>query len=81
MNIYEKIRQLNKTLDDRYLILRRKREELKLSKHIDDRIYTLRYIERLSVFKIALIVGYDRSQVYRKLKKIEKKTNMPQNAT
>ena len=77
----EKIRQLNQTLDDRYQILRRKREELKLSKHIDDRIYTLRYIERLSVFKIASIVGYERTQVYRKLKKIEKKTNMQQNAT
>ena len=30
-------------------------------------------MERLSVFKIALIVGYDRSQVYRKLKKNREK--------
>ena len=37
----EKIVQLNQTLDDRYQILRRKRDELRQSKNIYDRIINL----------------------------------------
>lgn len=68
----EKINQLNQTLDDWYQILRRKREELKLSKNLYDRIYYLKYIERLSVFRISMIIGYSKEQTYRYLRKIKK---------
>ena len=67
-----RINQLNQSIDDRYQALNRKREELRLSKNIYDKIYYLKYIEKLSIYKIALLVGYDRTSVWRHLKKIEK---------
>ena len=67
-----RIEQLQQSLDDRYQALNRKREELRLSKNMYDRIYYLKYIEKLSTFKIANISGYDRTSVWRHLKKIEK---------
>ena len=71
----ERINQYNQTLDDWYQVLRRKREELKLSKNIYDRIYYLRFIERLSVYKISVLVGYSKEQTYRYLKKIKMTQN------
>ena len=65
-----KINQLNQTLDDLYQILRRKREELKLSKNLYDRLYYYFCIERLSVYKIASLVHYSQSKIYRKLEKM-----------
>lgn len=70
----EKINQLNTTLDDMYQILKRKREELKLSRNLYDRIYYLNYIERLNIQKIANMIGYDRTSIWRHLKRIEKIT-------
>lgn len=67
-----RINQLQLSLDDRYMSLNRKREELRRSKNLYDRIYYLKYIERLSTFKIANIINYDRTSVWRHLKKIEK---------
>ena len=76
-----KINNINKTLDDRYILLKRKRDELKASKNTYDRIYVYRYFERLSVFKIGILMGYEKTQIYRYLKKINKNANMQQNAT
>ena len=66
----EKIAQLNQTLDDRYQILRRKRDELRQSKNIYDRIYVYYCIERLSIVKISYLTNYSQSQIYRKLEKM-----------
>ena len=66
----EKIVQLNQTLDDRYQILRRKRDELRQSKNIYDRIYVYYCIERLSIVKISYLTNYSQSQIYRKLEKM-----------
>ena len=66
----EKINQLNQTLDDRYQILRRKRDELRQSKNIYDRIYVYYCIERLSIVKISYLTNYSQSQIYRKLEKM-----------
>ena len=63
-----RINQLNQTLDDMYQVLRRKREELRLSKNPYDRIYTYYSIERLSIYKISYLMNYSESQIYRKLK-------------
>ena len=63
----ERIEQLNLTLDDMYQVLKRKREELKLSKNIYDMIYYYYCIEKLSVYKIVSLVHYSKSQIYRKL--------------
>lgn len=66
----EKINQLNQTLDDRYQILKRKRDELRQSKNIYDRIYIYYCIERLSIIKISYLTNYSQSQIYRKLEKM-----------
>ena len=68
----EKINQLNQTLDDRYQILRRKREELRQSKHPYDKIYVYYHIEKLNVYKIMYLTNYSRSQVYKILDKFNK---------
>lgn len=75
----EKINQLNTTLDDLYQVLKRKREELKLSKNIYDRIYYYREIERLSMHKIAGLVNYSREQTYRYYRKIKMTLNDKKN--
>lgn len=71
----EKINQLNTTLDDLYQVLKRKRDELKQSKNIYDRIYYYRIIERLNMYKIASLVGYSKEQTYRYYKKIKMTQN------
>lgn len=71
----ERINQLNELLDDRYPALYRKREELKLSKNLYDRIYYYRFIERLSVFKIGILIGYSKEQTYRYLRKMKMTQN------
>ena len=70
----QKINQLNTTLDDLYQVLKRKREELKLSKNIYDRIYYYREIEKLSMYKIASLIGYSKEQTYRYYRKIKNDT-------
>lgn len=72
-----KINQFNHTLDDMYQILSRKRKELQLSKNLYDRIYNYRYIERLSIKKIAKLVHYSERQTRRHLDNIEKKLKCP----
>lgn len=59
-----RIDQLNHLLDDWYQALKRKREELELSKNIYDRIYCYRFIEKLSIEKIAKIIYMSRSRTY-----------------
>ena len=71
----ERIMQLNITLDDIYQVLKRKRDELRQSKNIYDRIYYYRIIERLSMYKIATLVGYSKEQTYRYFKKIKMTQN------
>lgn len=76
-----RIEQLQQSLDDRYQALKRKREELKLSKNICDRIYYLKNIEKLNVFKVSVLVNYSKEQVYRYLRKMNKNIKMTQNDT
>lgn len=59
-----RIDQLNHLLDDWYQALKRKREELKLSKNTYDRIYYYRFIEKLSIEKIAKMIFMSRSRTY-----------------
>lgn len=75
----ERIMQLNITLDDIYQVLKRKRDELKQSKNIYDRIYYYRIIERLSMYKIASLIGYSKEQTYRYFKKIKMTQNDTKN--
>lgn len=76
----ERIMQLNITLDDIYQVLKRKRDELKQSKNIYDRIYYYYCIERLSIFKVSCLMNYSESQIYRKLKNMGIEVKMRKNA-
>lgn len=75
-----RIKQLNITLDDMYQVLKRKREELRLSKNPYDKIYNYFCIERLSIYKISYLMNYSESQIYRKLKKMGVEVKMRKNA-
>ena len=76
----EKINQCNTALDDLYQVLKRKRDELKLSKNLYDKIYYYYCIERLSIYKISYLMSYSESQIYRKLKKMGIEVKMQKNA-
>lgn len=76
----ERIMQLNITLDDIDQVLKRKRDELKQSKNIYDRIYYYYCIERLSIYKVSCLINYSESQIYRKLKKMGIEVKMRKNA-
>lgn len=76
----ERINQLNITLDDLYQVLKRKREELRLSKNPYDKLYNYFCIERLSIYKISNLMCYSESQIYRKLKSMGIDVKMQKNA-
>lgn len=76
----ERIDLLNQTLDDWYQVLKRKRDELKQSKNLYDKMYYYFCIERLSIHKISYLMNYSESQVYRKLKKMGIEVKMQKNA-
>lgn len=66
----ERIEQLNIMLDDWGQVLRRKREELQLSRNIYDRIYYLRIVEKILPERIATYIPCDTSNVYKIMKNI-----------
>ena len=76
----ERIDLLNQTLDDWYQVLKRKRDELKQSKNLYDKMYYYFCIERLSIRKISYLMNYSESQVYRKLKTMNIEVKMRKNA-
>jgi DNA-directed RNA polymerase specialized sigma subunit len=64
------IETARKTVDERQHLLLLKKKELRQSRDIEDKIYTLYFIDRMSVNKIAYCIGYSRSQVFRIVKKM-----------
>ena len=65
-----RIAEMKVLLDDRRNLMLLKEAELRKSKDMYDRIYTMRYLEDMSVERIAKKVNYSVSQVYRILTKI-----------
>lgn len=57
-------------LTEREEILRMKRQELRQSRAVEDRIFTCYFLDGMGVRRIAGRVGYSRSQVFRILKKM-----------
>lgn len=66
-----------KIVEERQHMLMLKKKELRQSRDIEDKIYTLYFIDRMSVNKIAYCIGYSKRQVYR----IIKNQKMSQNVT
>mgnify|MGYP002622428228 CR=1 FL=1 len=78
LDIDNKLVEAHKQMDLRKELLDRKKEELRQSKELMDKIYRLRYIDQWSVNRISRYLHYHRSQIFRILNKMEK---MRQNAT
>ena len=80
--IDETLDQMRKTIKDWEMLLEVKERELRKSLSIPDRIYTCRYLDGSGLGKISSSLCYSKSQVYRILRKIEKRCDkMRQNAT
>jgi hypothetical protein len=66
-------------LEARKVLYQLKKEELKLSTDVYDKIYVYKEMYKLQVYKIAGLVGYSEPQVYRILRKIRKNIKMIEN--
>lgn len=69
--IDQRLAEAKSILDDRERLLRLKEAELRASKAVIDRVYVLRYIERMRVYKIMRKLNYSERQIYRMLETIE----------
>ena len=74
--IDERLQEARKLLAERRQMLGDKREELKMSNDIKDKVYYFRYIEKKVIHWIAVNVNYSEVQIYRILRQI---TNMIEN--
>ena len=70
--IDERLAEVKSILDDRKELMKLKEEEIRSSKDPECKIYALRYIDRVRVFKISKMVNYSEAQVYRYLDMIKK---------
>lgn len=71
-DIENKLSQVRDAVKDWEILLSVKERELRESKEIPDKVYSMRYLDKMSVGKIAYIISYSKRQVFRILKKIEK---------
>ena len=80
--IDEKLDVIRTTIADWKILLETKERELRRSKVIPDRIYTMKYLDGYGMSKIAYNLNYSRTQVYRIYRKILKTCDkMAQNVT
>lgn len=70
--IDDRLAEAKNLLNDRKRLLALKREELNASNEILDKVYRLNRIEHIRAYKIARIINYSVSQVYRFLEQIDR---------
>ena len=70
--IEQRLAECESLLIKRKKLLEAKEYELRVSKDTIDKIYTRRYLDKMRVNRIASMIGYSESQVYRILQIIEK---------
>lgn len=70
--IDEKLDTLRRQIKDWSILIEVKENELRKSKDIPDRIFTLRYLDGVSVSRISSIISYSKKQIYRILGKMDK---------
>lgn len=70
--IDEKLDTLRRQIKDWSILIDVKENELRKSKDVPDRIFTLRYLDGVSVSRISSIVSYSKKQIYRILGKMDK---------
>lgn len=71
-NIRARLKEAKDILLDRKLLLDQKEEELRKSKDIFNRVYTLRWVDGMKVDAIVMETGYSRSQVYNIIRHLER---------
>ena len=72
LKIDETLEELKSILDDRANLLKAKEQELRASNHLHDKVYCMRYVDFISPYKIAKMLNYSKSEIYRILEKIDK---------
>lgn len=77
----ERLEETRSILEGREKLFKLKEEELRLSENPYDKIYYYKYVKNLSPYKMKRYVGYEVSQIYRILGKIQKRLNMTQKDT
>ena len=70
--IEKRLSEAKSIIADRERLLEMKEAELRVSNHLFDKIYRMRYLDHMSPKTIGDRIGYSKSQVYRILDKIEK---------
>lgn len=73
--IDERLSEVRSMLDDRERLLSLKEQELRSSKNRLDKIYKMKYVDKLNIARIVKASNYSRSQVYRILEEIKKMIN------
>lgn len=76
LKIDEQLEEMKSILDDRENLLKAKEKELRESNHLHDKIYCMRYLDYISPYKIAEILNYSKSEIYRIIEKIDKKRKL-----
>lgn len=71
LRIEERLKEAQDLMLRRKDILTSKEIELRASFHTRNKIYTLRFIDRLKIKRIARLTNYSRSQVYRIVQSLE----------
>lgn len=69
--IDQRLEEIKAIVEDRAKLLKLKEVELRHSKNIWDKIYTLRYLDNLHVKEIAMVLNYSKIQIYRKISVIK----------
>ena len=73
--IDERFAEIKSILDDRGRLLALKEQELRSSKNHIDKIYKMKYVDKLNISRIVKASNYSRAQVYRILDDIKKMIN------
>lgn len=79
--IEKKLSQVRDSVKDWEILLSVKERELRESKEIPDKVYVMRYLDKMSVNKVSNNLSYSKRQIFRILNKIEKNINMAHNVT
>ena len=79
--IENKLSKARETMSDWEILLKVKEKEVRESKEIPDKVYVMKYLEKMSVSKISYSLSYSKRQIIRILKKIEKCIKMSPNVT
>ena len=80
-DIEKKLSQVRDSVKDWEILLTVKERELRESKEIPDRVYVMRYLDKLSINKVSNNLSYSKRQIFRIINKIEKNINMAHNVT